>query len=197
MRLRNLCAATAFGVLATISPPAHALTCNALTDVEGDGVHQGEASLPRQVQPYKPWVLNSSALDLLSADLATGPTTVVGVLRLKTTNLDGDPLAPLGMRWVFGFEVGGANYNFDLYRGPDGQRHGMRTGNTVLSPPTVSVDATTITWTAPRSAFATLTTGATFDQMYAGSFLFGGNADVMTGGSRTYVDLDPSCVPAA
>lgn len=157
--------------------------CHLLTDPEGDG-RSGVVPL-----------LASPALDILSGDVASGDTTVVGVLRLKTTDLTNDPAALLGMRWVFGFTIDRADYLFSTTYSPNGGHRQDFTGGdgTGLS---ATVGPNSITWTLPRSAFPNLTTGSVFTQLRAVTSVFGGSADVALS-SRTYTDQTPSCVPAA
>ena len=52
----------------------------------------------------------SDALDILSADVATGKKSVVYVLRMKTTNVANDPWAHLGYKWDVQFTLAGVNY---------------------------------------------------------------------------------------
>lgn len=193
-----LCALSAVGLLA--SSPVSASSCPLLVDGEGDGRHQGEKAL-LQLTPAPP-VLVSPLLDLLSGDFASDPSTVVGVLRLKSTDLDADPLALLGMKWILTFRIGSSHYAFWTNRDTGGPAWTLNgtfgvSGPYTGPPPTVTVDATSITWSAPRSGFAELATpGSVFDEFVGTSYLFGGNADTMHAQPEdaTYVDGDPGCI---
>lgn len=184
MRLRSALLTTiALGVFTPTAAYATPPTCNLLVDQAGDGRSQ---AVP---------VLSSPALDLLSGDIASGTKTVVGVLRLKTTDTTNDPLVHLGMRWSLAFDVGGTSYVFTLSRAGSGTQVASFSDGTSTFPVGLSVDPTSITWTVRRGSLATLTPGALFSSLRAVSSVFGGNADAMIS-SHTYTDQHPSCVPA-
>lgn len=188
MRLRSAFCATATLGLVLVASPAHASTyCNLVVDAVGDGQ---SGLVP---------VLKSDALDLVSGDVASGATTVVGVLRLVGTDTTNDPIAALGLQWALGFDVDGVRYAFRLR-----QAGGISTTQTAdlvgpsgTSAVTFTVDATSITWTAPRTAFPELATpGASFSHLVGISSVFGGSADTMAS-TTAYPDQAASCVAAA
>jgi hypothetical protein len=184
-------AATLASVLAGAAP-ASATTCDLLVDQVGDGG-----------VTVAPTLAHSDQLDIVSGDVASGATTVVGVLRLRS--LAPDPLTTYtAVTWSLGFTLGATRYSFTARRGVTSTTY---TGRLTSDDParfetttpalTVDVANATLTWTAPRTAFPELAVaGATFDQLHAGSGAAGFNADAAATAS-TYVDQSPSCVAAA
>lgn len=195
MRSRRIVLCTIAVGLVTTSASALAApvkpVCQLVKDVEGDGRSQG---VP---------VFQSKALDILSADVASGKNTVVGTIRLKTTQTSGDSMAALGMRWSLAFQIAGTDYSFTMQRawsatGASSDSASSRMAGEGGPTPTLKVDATSITWTVPRSAFASLKKPKmAFSSIAAGSNIFGGNADSAIGGQVKYTDLTPSCLKPA
>lgn len=181
-----LAAAVAF--VTVMTGPAHATPCPLVTDPTGDGGWPIAAPL-----------LTPPALDVVGADVASGATTVVAVVRLAS--LAADPADALGMTWRFGWTIAGTHHMVEA-------RRSNTTGAYVASfqvagvpaPSTFAADVATatLTWTMPRSSLPALATpGATFQTFSGNSNLFGSTADVFFDGAATYVDQDPGCVPAA
>jgi len=80
--------------------------CNLMTDAKGDGTWN--------VAP----TVSSPALDILSADIATGRNELVAVLRMQTVDTASDAWRQaLGFEWAFGANGSGTRYEFKLRRG--------------------------------------------------------------------------------
>lgn len=166
-----------------LATPSHALTCPMLTDDTGDG--------RSTVFPG----VESDALDIVSADIASGATTVVVVLRLAS--LADDPILRAGARWNVAWRIDGVSYAVQADRRPglnaaySGKFRGMPTA---LS---VDVPAGTFTWTIDRAELPVLATpGKTFDTLAASTQPFAANADAAWA-NTTYVDQDTACISAA
>jgi hypothetical protein len=176
---------------ATVAVPAYAApkpkpVCYLVTDAEGDG-HSSTLS-----------VLSSPALDITSVDVATGKKSVVAVLRLKTTSLD-DPVANLSMSWIVPFVINGHTYRFQRTHGsaPNGAfANHFYDGSTEMPEPAVTVDATSIRFTVPRSSVRDLKKPRQVLVNFGGSTTVnGGNADTAQGApTLKYADLTPSCL---
>jgi hypothetical protein len=160
--------------------------CNLITDPSGDG-HASVAGA----------VLNSPALDILSGDIASGPKTVVGVLRVTTTNTANDNVAALGMKWALNFAVAGKDYAFTVSKSsgtatPVAKLTGAPDGTAV----TLKVDAGSYTWSVPRAAFTGLKPkSSVFTVKSASSFVYTFNADAASA-MKPYLDQTLSCVKA-
>lgn len=175
-------------LLALSATPAGATGCPMLTDVAGDGR----------------WALapiESPQLDILSADVASGPTTVSVVLRLAS--LESDHVDHLGVRWAVGFVVGGVSNGVYLRRTIHPQPlyiSEFRRDNAVVGAVAFTFDpaTATITWTVPRSAIPELATpGQVFHDIGAITTVFSSSADNAFDDSSTYVDQSPGCISAA
>lgn len=192
-------ALAALTALAVFAGPAHATGCPLLTDPAGD---VGPGSLAPV--PVEGPVAHS--LDIVSADVASGPTSVVAVLRVRSLTFD--PFAHGLSHWAFGWAVDGTGYGVIAGRGLDASGLSFRSDfhgpGGFHTPVPVAVDeaAGTFTWTLPRSLFAELATpGATFDGFHARaseSFTFMGDfAGHPHNATPAYVDGTPGCVPAS
>lgn len=177
------------GVVFAAAPKPKPL-CKLIVDAEGDG---------RSVAVN---AISSPSLDIVSGDVATGKKNIVGVLRLKTT--DTSDLAPkLGARWVLLFTVSGTKYTLtrSLSSGTNGQfTWGMTAGGenvdvSKIAPP--KVDATSITWTVPRSTVSGLKKSKQKLDELAGSTKVGGTNADSAPSDKFYPDLHPSCVKAS
>jgi hypothetical protein len=193
MRAQRVLPAALLAVLVTTTGVAHAakpkVICNIVTDVEGDGRSKSVG------------VLSSPALDVLSVDVATTKKSASVILRLKTTKIDGDPVAQFSMKWAVNFVVKGTTYTF-------GRTHGMgpsatyanfmTIGTDTAGPePTVVVTPTSIQWTVPRKAVTNLKRLGVdpLTQIGGVTFVNGGNADLADGPpTLKYLDLAPTCV---
>lgn len=164
MSRRIAFAVLAAGLLATVAPA---------------GAAPGPDCVARRADPGIP-----PALDILCVDLTVGCTTVSGRMRLVTTDTGSHPLTMVaGARWSLAFQVTGVDYAFSLTRsatGPD--QASFNAAGEVGPAPTVRVDATTITWTVPRSAVVPLKKPEMIVTNVVGiSYLLGGNADTEAG----------------
>lgn len=186
-----LAAAAVTTLPASASKPVQKPVCNLLLDAIGDAT--------------TPPLPSDPALDILSGDIASGATTVVGVLRVKDLPA-GTSLAATGSRWDLGFSVGGARYTYSFSTDVLGRSTATltRTGGTVVKTIPVSAAANfatnEIAWSVPRSAVVELPavpagdpiTGinaATYDSPVART------VDVATS-KAVYADGAPSCVKA-
>lgn len=189
MRLRHALLTIPLAVLpVVVATPAHALTCPLLVDPLNDGAFLGNASL------------QSAQVDIVSADVASGASTVVAVLRVRS--LDGDLLSNLGVEWSFGWKIGSTRYGVFARRTvgvnttyiPAFTVNGASAGPVHLA---VDVVNDTITWTVDRSLLPDLATpGATFGDLAAITKLLSSSSDVAFS-TATYVDQSPGCIPAA
>jgi len=182
-----LAALVAVPLTVLAAPAAHASTCPLLLDAANDAVL------------FTP-SLNANDLDVRSADIASGTTNVVAVLRLTT--LTPSNAAQVGARWAVAWQVNGVKYAFLLDRDPRGT-YTPRIANGGTAPVQVVVDFTnaTITWTAPRTAFGQLATaGQTFDTITAsGSVMTPAGVTTTADAAfttQTYVDQTAGCIPA-
>lgn len=182
----TLAALTAFFTLT--AAPAHAAGCPSLTDPAGDG--QWDIAS----------VVSSGKLDVLSADVSSGPTTVVAVVRLAS--FAPDHVDRLGIAWLAGWTIDGGRYEVELrqsavtgtsyvaeYSGPSG-----------TGPVSYAIDATaaTITWTIPRSALPVLATpGRVFSDLGAFSRVLSSSADNAFADGGFHTDGTTGCVSAA
>lgn len=177
-------AVTTAPALAKARPPAK--VCNLLTDIPGDGKSATGGD-----------VIQSPALDVISADVATGAKTLVAVIRVTTTNTASDNMALLGMRWTLNTKINGTDANFAVYR-----TWGTTDGRTVsvtgagTAKPVLTIQPNAYVITVDRKAFTALKPGAKIAVQAAASFVGVNNADTATS-SRVYVDRQPSCVGAA
>lgn len=195
----------AAGLPAVASAAPAKAACQLLVDAAGDGTTSG-------VVPHR------DALDILSADVASGPRNLVGALRLASTA--SDPTLTHGvtysLSWTAGgttqllsyavFQDGTTSARFDprAVVGDNGPTHTVKV---VVDPAT-----STITWTVPRKLNPVLAKrGAKFTQLAAASdpkvnlrtpaaspVQFNGestlaSADDASGG-KAYTDFAPSCV---
>jgi hypothetical protein len=168
-----------------LAVPAQASTCNLLVDVAGDGQWVGG--------------INSSQLDIRSGDVASGPTTVVAVLRM--TSLVDNIYSQLGPSWTIAWTIDGHGYAADLRRGAGPNPTYVATfsspSGTVTPAWSYDLGTGVITWTIPRSALPDLATpGRTFTEIRAVTRLLSSSADQALS-TATYDDQTASCVPAA
>jgi hypothetical protein len=202
MRLRHaLGTALVLGLVAgAVHSPAIAAVkkpkplCKIITDESGDGSSRSVG------------LISSPALDILSADIATGKKTVVAVLRVATTDVKSDTWIRLGYRWSLSFNIQGINYAFqrqtttDKVSGAVTYSDTYTVGTNAGPMPAGSVtkmDATSYTWTIPRSAVPGLKKPRqVLNDLQTISYVNGGNADQAATATK-YPDQYPSCVKAA
>lgn len=186
----------------------HALICLALAVLPGTA----HAAQPKQVPTCNLLVdalhdtvpFDAPHLDIRSGDVASGDTTVAGVLRLR--DLAPAATATLaGGRWDLSFGIDGARYTFVLRMDATGavQPAFLRDagdGPMPAGPVTVTMNLVTgtITWTVPRANVAELPPTPAGDVLaglaattYVG--VTGSTADSALS-ARTYTDGWPSCV---
>lgn len=199
-RTTRLSLAAVTAVLATAvagASPAVATGCPLISDRAGDADLLGQRDLDGPPE-----------LDLLSGDLASGPTTVVGVLRVAS--LAPDVRTTAGTRWILRWEIGSTIYVLEARRDQAGVYSGaLRADNggiVTVTPLPLSVDAVnaTFAWVAPRGAVPHLATpGAAFEQIGAASYLALVRDGTMSvdaaeaGFGTVYVDQSPGCVAAS
>lgn len=191
MRLPRAALTLALAVLpVAIATPAHALSCPLVTDPAGDARLLGLTLPVRE-------------LDIVSADVASGPATVAVALRV--VSLDHTYLNAGEPTWRVQWVIGDKQYAADLWFGygplgrgyvPEFRINGHSVGPV---PFTVDVVTDTITWTIPRGLLPDLATpGATFTGIQAITWRPGlGYPADQTTPPATYVDQDPGCIPAS
>jgi hypothetical protein len=174
--------------------------CLQVTDVAGDGTSGGAV-------PHR------DALDILSADVATGKRNLVAVLRLAS--VAADPTLTTGVSYRFAWRAGGVDQAMTLTQFSDGNRVSDFDPNTAFganndnrTPQLVVDQATnTITWSVTRKANPVLAKkGTKFSALSAAadpSFNIGAPGFTATmsfvpgdtaSSGKTYTDLAPSCV---
>jgi hypothetical protein len=200
---RTVLAALAALALPLAATGAAASGCPLVPDEAGDG-HLTVAATGAWLLPQ---AFESDDLDLLSVDLASGPTTVVAVVRVAS--LAPDAWTAAGVDWDARWHLGDTYYLLSAHRDHAGAYRATLfvtepgTNPAALPAPALTVDATaaTLTFVLPRSSVAALATDDTFAGLSAASWFAPDgraftNADVATT-RDTYVDRTPGCVPAA
>jgi hypothetical protein len=200
MRTRSVIAAVA--VLAvTAAPVANAAAkpkpkpkpkplCSLIKDDTGD-VH---------------WLLpgvSSPALDIVSGDVATGPKTMVAVLRLAGTDLSTakDPTAAAGYSWFIATTSSlGHSYAFTVsYSSTGGLNPGATVDGQAVAGTAVAfkVVGSTFQWTLQRKVSPDLSRPKiVFKQFRSRSEMFSTNADAADSATSSYPDKALSCVHA-
>jgi hypothetical protein len=193
--MRRLPYALALVTALSLAVPAHAAGCPLLVDPAGDSTFP--LGLP---------VLHPDELDIRSADVASGPTTVVAVLRVTSLELKSVASA-LGEEWTVHWHIGSIGYAA-LARSPllsdrayswAFTRDGADGGPVDAGPVALTVDRTagTFTWVIPRSYLPELATpGATFTPITAVTWDISSTVDTAYT-PTSYVDQSPGCVPAS
>lgn len=199
MRLRRtLLTAVVVALAATTSAhaakpkPKPVTYCNLLKDNTGDG----------RSSTYS--FVTSPALDVVTADIATGKNELVAVLRVTNQNTAGDNwLTVGGYGWVFGATAGGIPYTFTYNRRGMFNGGGERFSATVGTAPvtaTFSVVGNTFVWKVTRKQLTALNkkAGQTFSAFHAESQFNGSTADsAYSAPTVKYPDKALSCVKAA
>jgi hypothetical protein len=195
--------ALALAVLVATALPvsAHAAAkrpaCLQIVDAPGDGtVAQGAAS--------------SDAIDILSADIASGPRNLLAVLRLKSVVPDGPTMT--GATYVWSWTAGKTAQSLSLVQYAGGERaatfdaDGGGAGSGVAVDAVVDQAAGTITWTLARKSDSALAKGVRFTNLavsasasfnlkaetVSSSATFLGGDDAST--AKSYVDGQPTCL---
>ena len=182
-------ATTTMSVADAAPRPAPKKLCNLVVDDAGDwkgGTYSGQAS---------------SAVDVLSADISTGKTEFVAVIRVPTTDTSSDTWRKLGSyEWLVGATLNGVDYKvkYRISGTTDRAEATAEVGNT--TPPVVAtVGPNTITWKIKRSDLPSLSKRANqvFTRIHATTKVWGGSADTATAEQHVkYPDKAPSCVVA-
>jgi hypothetical protein len=159
--------------------------CLLLEDTRGDG----DWNLAPPVK--------SDNVDIVSADIATGPTEVVAVLRMAAMNFSNDQWASLGYAWTFGATAGGARYEFRLRRTAGGEYIGGGSiGGVGIAGLTPTVVGNDIVWKFKRKGIAQLARpNLVFSSFSAITNILSSTADDAQS-SKSYKDRQPSCVRA-
>ena len=185
---RALFTITLAAALPVLATPAHAVTCPLITDATGDS--------------RAPGPLYSANVDIVSADIASGATTVTAQLRLASIDIEA-PAGHLAPRWDVDWTINGTKYNAQVRRvlvfGTYVSELYIGTTSAGPVPFTVDLATDTITWTIPRSLIPDLATpGQTFTELKAVTFTQASNnsADAAVS-AQTFVDQDTVCITAA
>jgi hypothetical protein len=196
MRLRRaLLCGLAIGLVATTganaaSRPKPKTLCNMLSDPSGDGKWKNA-----------PQVVTSPALDVTGGDVATGPKTLVAVMRVTTTDTSSDNFAKtLGYWWKFSAVAGGTRYLFTVRRsiGPTPTETWTATVGDVDVPFTHSTTPTSFIWTVKRSDVKAMSRPRQVWMNFTGtSNAMSSTADDADTRTTRYPDRAPSCVKAA
>jgi hypothetical protein len=198
MRLRrSLLTAVVVALAATTSahaakPKPKPITyCNLLKDNTGDG----------RSSTYS--FVTSPALDIVTADIATGKNELVAVLRVTNQNTAGDNWLTIGgYGWVFGATAGGVPYTFTYNRRGafnGGGESSSATVGTAGVTATFSVVGNTFVWRVTRKQLTALNkkAGQSFSAFHAESTFNGSTADsAYTAPSVKYPDRGLSCAKA-
>lgn len=198
MRIRPILACVIALALASTTVTAAAATrkpskppkpvCNQLTDVSGDG--------QSDLVP----VVNTKPLDVVGGDIATGPTTMVAVLRLVSTDMStaADPFANTGYSWWISARSSlGQLYAFRASRSATGTIRGTASVDGVGVATTFAVVGNTFVWTMNRSVAPHLSRPKNvFSALSAQSEYLSSSADSAGASLAKYVDRAPHCVVA-
>jgi hypothetical protein len=191
--MRKVAAVLAVVTALLTAGPAHAAGCPMLTDPTGDTL--SELNVPQSLVQPGPW-------DIVSADLATGATSLTAVIRLRDLGNANpvDNAAFLATSWQVSWALGGQRHLVRLVIG-FGRVVAEYTYTDAAAPLAVPVTidhgADSISWTVPRSAVPGLAPGATFSYLTAMSSFVSSSVDQAAGDGAFYTDGAPGCIPAA
>lgn len=182
-----------------VAAPSHATPCPILTDPTGDGHTPAISPVPPALHPTVAAAINSPAIDIVSADLASGATEVA--VELRVDDLTQDVMSTFNVQWFVGFRVGTTRYAVSASRGLNGTTYdgAFRASGLpdVAIPVAVDLTTSSFRWEFPRSYIPEIATpGATFHTIAATTGWFVSNADAVTT-TDTYVDQDPGCITAS
>jgi hypothetical protein len=148
-------------------------------------------------------VVSSKALDIVSGDIATGPTTMVAVLRLASTDMSpsSDRFANSGYDWDFSTTSSlGQIYAFYVLRSLTGKMTAsvkVDDADVAASNFSFAIVGNTFVWVLKRAASASLARPKNvFGLIQAHSHVMSGSADTVDPTTATYPDKAPSCVAA-
>lgn len=108
------------------------------------------------------------ATDIICFALNLDCVDVVGTLRVRSTDTTTYPTTVAGSQWTLSFQASGVRHEFVLTRSigrPDSAI--MHVAGEEDQIPVVSITATTITWSVPRSATAALRQGGVLTELTA------------------------------
>lgn len=195
MRSRTLIlAALAVAVAATspaVAAPRRApvKVCNLMTDAKGDGTWNFGAG-----------VVTSPALDIHSADIATGRNELVAVLRIQTLDTANDNWRKaLGYEWAFGANGSGTRYEFKMRRGigPNPTDIWEVTVGDTRPKFTSQIVGNTLVWRLQRKDVPALNRAKLFwTDFGANTKALSSTADNASNPNSKYNDKAPSCVVA-
>lgn len=178
-------AATTPAVAAVRRPPAK--VCNLMTDEKGDGTW----SVPG---------VQSPALDIISADIATGRNELVAVLRMQTLDTASDTWRQaLGFEWAFGANGSGTRYEFKMRRGIGPNPSDIWTVTVGDTSPKFSTQivGNTLVWRLQRKDVPSLTRAKlSWTDFGANTKALSSTADNASNSNAKYSDKQPSCVAA-
>jgi hypothetical protein len=167
--------------------PKPKVSCNLVKDAEGDGTVLG---------------LSSPALDILSADISSGPTEVTAILRLKSGAVENDPYLTGGAIWNFNVTVDDIKYSFTAtwptIVTPNRQLSGGLTAGSSRSQPEATFRrvGNDFLWTVGRAAIPGLKKAKQFILVTGASS--GADSTGADGASAQpgtkYADKSPSCL---
>lgn len=194
MRARTaILAATAIALTATSTPALAAKKkpikyCNLMTDAKGDGTWNTAS------------VVSSPALDIISADIATGKNELVAVLRVASTNTANDNWRTLfGYQWALGATGSGTKYEFSMRRGIGTNPSDIVTARVGdMNPPVkFQIVGNTFVWRIKRSDVPALRRPKLFwTDFGANTKVFSSTADDGFNDKTKYPDRGLSCVKA-
>lgn len=177
---------------AKAKPKPKPLPCKQISDDAGDG----------RVNPVG---LTSDTLDVLSADLSSGPKEVTAILRMKSTAVENDHNLAGGASWGFNVTVGGVSYAFYarwptvVSVAPRKLEGGLTVGSSEASPPaTFRREGNNYVWTVPRAAFPALKkpkTYFTITSANSGANSFSADSAFAKPNTR-YLDRTLTCLPS-
>lgn len=195
LRLAAAAALVVAGALAVPAGAAPKTLCLQIVDDPGDASFAGTSH---------------DALDVVSADIATGKRNLAAVVRFKS--LAADPVLTGGTTYTFGFSIGGVPHTFTYKTYATGETLATLTVGTGLDAVTDLVDAvvdrgaSTLTWSVSRRAVLALRkTGAKLSGLSVtsafatnaavpgGSYSFSTPVDSASTG-RPYTDMTPTCL---
>ena len=191
MQLRRLAlAALVLGALPlTAANAAKALPCKQISDIEGDGHTAG---------------VSSAALDLLSADISTGPKEITATLRLKSSAVESDNALVGGAIWNFNVTAGGIKYTFSaqwpsIFTVGERKLEGdLTAGSNPSNPPaTFKRVGNDFLWTVPRAAMPVLKKSKQFIEITSatsGANSLGGSDSAFAKTGTKYLDKTPTCL---
>lgn len=192
MRARSALIAAVAVALAATTPAGAAVKkvtkiCNIVVDQKGDANWGSGGGL---VKP--------EAVDVLSADIATGAKEFVAVLRVAKIDFANDNWSNLGYSWRVGATANGFRYEFEKRRGmgPNPTESDTVTVNGVAVPHTFAFVGNTLVWKFNRAAVKPMAKPKlVWGDFGAFGYVMSSTADNASS-EKKYSDRAPSCVIA-